>query len=272
MKKQNAWIFLCISIALSGVAYSQGFYFKAGGSYNLGLPSSIIANNYTDIVTSSSNTQQYKNIYGTHGKGVGLEGAIGYKGENLGIEVGISYLLKSSVGTTSRYIDTTYVDNFDNTNESSMLSLSPCFVFITNVGFYGRAGAILGFPKYTYKRHGTYSSSTTTTVDLTGEYSGDMALGFTGAVGFAFGSGGIKLYIEADVVSLTWAPTSFEYTEYKVNGQDQLSTLTASQKKANYEETFTIATPSNPNVASVSAKNYLPYSSVGLKAGIMLGF
>jgi hypothetical protein len=272
MKNQCVLKLLCVGIILSGAAFSQGIYFKAGGSYNLGLPSSIISDNYTSTITSASTTQKYEYIYGTYGKGVGFDGAIGYKGENLGIEVGVSYLLKSSIETTSKYTDTSYVSNYANTYESTMLAISPCFVFVTNVGFYGRAGAILGFPKLTYKRHGTYSSSTTTTADMTEEYNGDMALGFTGAVGFAVGSGEIKLYIEADVVSLTWAPTSIEITAYKVNGQDQLSTLTASQKKANYEETLVIATPSNPNVASVAAKNYLPYSSVGLKAGIMIGF
>ena len=271
MKNRSVLILLYVGIILSGAAYSQGIYFKAGGSYNFGLPSSIISDNYTSTITSSSTTQKYEYIYGTYGKGVGFEGAIGYKGENLGVEVGVSYLFKSSIETTSKYIDTSYVDNFANSYESTMLAISPCFVFATNVGFYGRAGAILGFPNLTTKRHGNYSSSTTTTVDMTGEYNGDMALGFTGAVGFAIGSGGIKLYIEADIVSLTWAPTSFEYTEYKINGQDQLAKLTASQKKANYEETLTIVTPSNPNVASVGAKNYLPYSSVGLKAGIMIG-
>jgi hypothetical protein len=262
---------------MSGAALSQGIYFKAGGSYNLGLPSYDLASNSTstiDTSITSITTTTNEKVYGSFGKGVGFDGTIGYKGENLGIEVGVSYFLNSSVETTTKYFYPSYSVNYSSSYESTMLAISPCFVFVTSVGFYGRAGAILGFPTLANKSHYTVSNNL---YDYTFEYSGNTALGFTGAVGFAINGGGIKLYLEADVVSLTWAPTSAEVTEWKMNGRDVLSGLTVSQKKVKFEETTTFTNPSsaassNPNVESVQSKTYHPYSSVGLKAGIMIGF
>jgi hypothetical protein len=273
MKNLNLVCLCCMCLFMSGAVFSQGLYLKAGGAYRLGLPATSLGYNYTYTSTNSGYIANREGIYGSFGKGVEADVAIGVKGENLGIEVGGSYLLKSSTEMTSKYIYTSASSNstYLDTYESTMMAISPCFVFATSVGFYGRAGAIIGIPKLAHKEHYVSSSYTS---DMTIEYSGNMALGFTGAVGIAVGGGGLKLYIEADFVSLTWAPARSEYTEYKVNGIDQLVAMTTSQKKTNYSDTYSYNSniQSNPNVESTSLKEYLPYSSVGLKAGIMIGF
>ncbi|MCX6137358.1 MAG: hypothetical protein NTV54_07695 [Ignavibacteriales bacterium] len=274
MKKQTALLVLCMCVLMQRAAFSQGAYFKAGGSYRLGLPSMLIDENYTSTSSSTGSTSKTEGVYGSFGNGLGFDGAIGYKGENLGIEVGVSYLLKSSIEATSKYNSASSVSNTTYTYEGTMLAISPCFVFATSVGFYGRAGAVLGFPKFASKRHGESPGSLPVITDAKTEYSGNMALGFTGAVGVAVGNGAVKLYIEADVVSLTWAPASSEITEYTADGKDQLPAMKVYDKKTNYEETITYNSSAvvNRDVERVSLKNYMPFSSLGLKAGIMIGF
>ena len=274
MIKHTALLVLCAYIVMPGVGFSQGTYFKAGGSYRLGLPSMLIGTNYTSTSSSTGSTSKSEGVYGTLGKGLGFEGAIGYKGENLGIEVGVSYLLKSSIETTNIYNSNSSVSSTTSTYESSMMAINPSLVFATDVGFYGRAGAVLGFPKFASKRYSESPGSPTGIEDQTTKYSGNMALGLMGALGVAVGSGAVRLYVEVDVVSLTWAPASSEITEYTVNGKDQLPSMKVYDKKTNFEETTTTnsSIPQNMDVPRVSLKDYIPFSSVGLKAGVMLGF
>jgi hypothetical protein len=101
-----------------------------------------------------------------------------------------------------------------------------------------------------------------------------VAVGLTGALGIAFGGETMKLFIEAEVVSLRWAPSSSEVTGYSVNGVDKLSTLSVEQRKTNFDNsTFSDSrTPSNGSVESTSVKSYFPFSNLGLKAGFMFGF
>jgi hypothetical protein len=155
-----------------------------------------------------------------------------------------------------------------------MLAISPCFVFKTDIGFYGRAGVVLGFPKLSEEYKSESSGSSSGTTESTYEYTGNMALGYTGAIGIAVGGGGFKVYVEASFVSLTWAPTKREETVYKVNGVDQLSSLSTSDKITRFEDSYTRDTrvTTDPNQESVSLKSYAPFSSVGLKAGITIGF
>jgi hypothetical protein len=288
MKKRFALTLLCICVIISGAAISQGIYFKAGGAYRLGLPATLLAENSTDSYTyqgyypyNSTSTSKDEGVYGTFGKGVSLDGAIGYKGENLGFEVGVTYLFKSSLKSTYKYVDiyqssptssTVYSNNSTYTYESSMIAFAPCFVFATNLGFYGRAGAVLAFPKYSKSYHS--ERSTPTRIDQTAEYSGNLALGFTGAIGITIGTELAKFFVEADIVSLTWAPARGELTQYKVDGKNMLPEMTVSQKKTRFEDivTYNSATTTNTSIESKSLKQYIPYSSVGLKAGIMIGF
>ncbi|HLP80565.1 MAG TPA: hypothetical protein VK141_01070, partial [Nitrosomonas sp.] len=106
------------------------------------------------------------------------------------------------------------------------------------------------------------------------EYKGSTALGYTVAMGWVFGVGGIDMYLEGDFVSLTWAPARSEITEYIQDGIDKLSTLSRYERYMRYEESFTIdeKIPIDQNAERIEVKSKSPYSSVGLKAGILIEF
>jgi hypothetical protein len=283
MKKQKLLGWFCLWLLISGGAVAQGLYVKAGAGYNLGLPKSYIDtkrtyNDYSMPPTSSIayySTYTNEGVYDSYGKGLGFDAALGYKGEVFGLEVGVQYQPTNSIEVKSiendYYTSSTSIYTYTATHKNSMLAISPCLVFKTDIGFYGRAGVVLGFPKLSKDYKDEFGSND---YEYTYEYTGNMALGYTGAIGIAIGGGGFKLYVEANVVSLTWAPTRGEITVYKVNGIDQLSTLTTSYRVTMYDDSYTndsrVTTSSDQETKVL--KEYMPFSSVGLKAGIAIGF
>jgi hypothetical protein len=272
---------MCLCLFTSGLAISQNLYVKIGGGYNFGLPAQLMLDNYIsnyyDATSPSYSTESEQGIYGSLGQGLGLDAAIGYTGDMFGVEIGIQYKPESSIegkGINNTYYSTsTYLDTDTRRIKSSLLSISPCLVVKTDMGLYGRVGVVLGFPKFTTEQKleeaGTYSGTYETSV----EYTGSMALGYTGAVGITIGSGNIKLYVEANFVSLSWAPDKSETIMYKANGVDQLSTLSTSDRITLFQESYSVDSRNiDPNKESVSLKSYAPYSFLGLKAGITLEF
>ncbi|HVN47624.1 MAG TPA: hypothetical protein VMU30_02265, partial [Bacteroidota bacterium] len=255
---------------------------KVGAGYNLGVPVLRLGTNFTENYYNTSSTsyttETNEGVYDSFGKGMGFDGALGYTGETFGFEVGVQYKPTSSIELqsfeNSYYSSSTSLETYTDNLKSSMLAISPCFVFRTDIGFYGRAGIVLGFPQLTNEVKDESNGSNPSTSEYTSEYTGDMALGYTGAFGMAVGSGGLKLFVEANFVNLTWAPTKIEITAYKVNGVDQLSTLSPSNRVTHLEDSYT--TDSRSSASSdqegVGLKQYLPFSSLGLRAGIVIGF
>ena len=276
-RKYNIVITWFFMFFMNNILFSQGFYVKAGAGYNLGFPQATLGDNYSIEDYSSNYIVTDKSIQGTFAEGVRFDGAIGYLWKTFGFEIGVSSMPKSNLEMTSIYKYTpssTYeeVSNY----KPSLLTFTPSIVFITDIGIYGRAGIIIGFPAmdYTYKYTNSYSNTTlNTTSEIQSTFSGDMALGFSGAIGWMIGSGNIKFYIEAEMDQLNWAPTRIEATAYTVNGVDHLSMLTTSQRICNYVDSFTYNSAASPSSEpSTAGKFYMPFNSLGLKAGVMIGF
>lgn len=268
-------IIVLISLCLCATdnLFSQEAYVKIGGAYRFSSASDYIGTNYISDQSGSLALYGEQGIYKSFGAGKEINCAIGVTGKTLGMEIGLAHVFKS-------VIDVTYSDAYryetgevvrysaTDTYENSMLAINPCMVIVFPVGFYGRAGAIVGIPTYTAKRHveGRY------TYESTRKYQGSPAVGLTGSVGYAVPVAGVKLYIEGDLVSLTWAPQSSELTQYTENGKDALSTLRPWMINSRYVDggpeidTDVIYHNEYHNLL----KSYHSYSSIGLKAGIMI--
>jgi hypothetical protein len=273
---------VCLGLLHTPLLFSQNLYIKAGGGYRFGIPAVYIGYNFTQTYdywgpTFANVVEDYEGIYGTFGQGVCLEGAVGVAGEYLGIEVGVTYLLNNSIQTSEKGIFTDHSSSSGTTTytstpltyKSGMLSINPCLLFKTNLGFYGRAGAVLGFPRHTIRSQNLYSANT----NITREYTGPPAIGYSASIGFAVAVGGVKLYIESDFVSLSWAPAESVLTELTVDGIDQLATVPTAARKIRFVETIiNTLTVRDPNAEMIELQEYYSYSSVGLKTGIIIEF
>jgi hypothetical protein len=295
--KKHAWIVLLfLNFALHGIVFPQGFYYKAGAGYNTEWPNEIIAGNAVVNYYLSGLSDTYKNSipadnytqteaveakHGSYVNGITLDGAVGYSWKTFGVEVGLSYLPKSSVESSFIMNDYTTTPSYEYnetiTNETSLFTITPSFVLFTDIGLYGRAGVIFGIP-FVNQLYTIEDGSTNQiiegkqTIEEKIEFRGNIAFGFSGAVGMAVGSDAIKFFIEADFNNLTWACSRSEITKYTVNGVDELPTMTTNQKVTNYVASYNNNVSSSPNDPSTQLKAYMPLSAFGVKAGIAIGF
>ncbi|HLP80566.1 MAG TPA: hypothetical protein VK141_01075 [Nitrosomonas sp.] len=272
---------LLLSLAITGpnALLSQEIYVKLGGARRIGVPSKQIGINYTSVYTEQIANFGQEGVFGSFGAGNEIDCAIGLAGKSLGVEIGFSRVFKSTIDAK---LNRTILlqpagpvsENATHTYESSIYSISPCVVLTFPLGFTARIGGVLGFPTYTRKSHLERHSSSDYTYDWAEGFSGPIALGVSGSVGYVFSvATGLKLYVEADAVSLSWAPTSAEVTAYKMNGEDQLSTLPQWLRKTIYVESGPRVDTDviNGDEPTRSLKGYYSYSTVGLKAGVMIG-
>lgn len=107
------------------------------------------------------------------------------------------------------------------------------------------------------------------------EYTGGIATGFSGAAGVNFSlSRSFTLFLEANLISMSYAPKKGVMTENSYNGVDQLSGLTASQKEVEYVKEYTIdwSNPPPDSQPQKALKFYFPFSSAGLTLGLTIRF
>jgi hypothetical protein len=278
---------LVVVLLLNSLTIAQTVYVKAGGGYNFGFPAQRVGEDYMDpiiwLLNSSSIDDTRGIIFGTLGKGASAEGAFGVNlfGKTFGIELGVGYLMGSS-NASYKAPDEGYYRAYGNkTVESKVLSFMPSFVVSSELQpftVYARAGAVLAIPEFkqttqdTYEYSGLPQSSSSST-ERVYEYSGSMGLGINGTLGAIVEIIGINFFVEGSYTNLTWAPTKRVFTRYAINGVDQLTHFTTSEKEIEYVSSFPSDDPGiyDPNKPSKRLKIYFPFSSLGIKAGIVIG-
>jgi hypothetical protein len=277
---------LVIVLLAASLTTAQSIYVKAGGGYNIGFPAAMISGNYTSSSYTSGYSSYYltnhEGVYGTFAKGLNVEGTLGINilEKTFGIELGVGYMLGSSISSFYKSLGSTYTDNYDYTYESKMLSFMPSFVvsseFQSNK-LYARAGAVIAIPTFKQTSKEVYTTSgsfpTTNSYDRVYDYSGSLAFGINGGLGMVVGFGAFGFFIEGSYTSLTWAPSKGLCSKYTQNGVDQLTTYTTSEKEVEFVDSYNYDSrvTQDPNKPRTFLKSYFPYSALGVKAGIVIG-
>jgi len=147
--------------------------------------------------------------------------------------------------------------------------VTPSFYFqTTNKEFnlYSRVGLALPV----YQKIKINSESTVNNTEYTGSMTmkTDFCPGFNGAVGVDYKlNDNFHLWSEVSLVSMTLYTKESTITSYSVNGVDQLSSIPENKRTTQYKDGTT--TPGGPNY---QAKYTIPFSSIGLFAGIAYHF
>ncbi len=274
MKKQ---IFksLAIIVAISFFAISaksQNIYFKVGGGYSLGNASLFSENKKTTPTTYNSEIVKIN-----CGKGLNFQGAGGFMvNKNIGIELGLSYLIGGKTETTYYAESSTEIDNAIEILYSRMLLINPALVRTSSfygINTYARVGLLVGIGSVYSETDETYTWKPTSTVTKTFEKfkkNGGVALGFNSAFGVLYDiNKQLSVFSEININNIGYAPTKGEVVEYTVNGADKLGDLTTSQKETEYFNEL----DQNPNSGGSSSptkalKQKYPFSSVGVNVGI----
>ncbi len=236
----------------AATALSQGMYISVNGGYGLGAGTQTIGTNSTSVGTSFSEP-----VHGSFGEGFKLGASAGYLfTDYLGAELGFSYWFGKPLGYTTR----TPYTAFSTTWSGWGIVAVPSLVLTAGmkpVNPYARLGLVVGLLRLSEDWGQTVS---TTTTEGLREETGKISLGYAGALGVSVpAGGGIELYVEAVLHSITFSPSKYEYTKYTVNGVDQLSSV--QPNLVDFKDTFTGADQ------HVLLGVRRPFSSVGFAIG-----
>jgi hypothetical protein len=217
-----------LAITLTGSAFAQGFYIRAGGTYGVPVGTADIGDRYNyiyDYTGGNASTGSAKAVLGSYGAGPNFSVAVGYKfNQNFMFDLGAQYLIGNKYKTSSyyqyKYSGYTWVDSDFYDTHARGLFVNPSFVF--SVGFgkaapYGRFGVVVGFPRMTQN---------------------------------------------------TWYPGQSNLTKYTNNGQDVLPNQSVSQIQTNYLKNLNPFTTQDSAKPSEETKISMPLSSVSVNVGL----
>jgi hypothetical protein len=262
-----------LSLLLVTSSFAQ-FYVRVSAGYNLPAASQQIGEDRVSVY--NANTGQYevtlKGIYGTLGSGVAAHVAFGGQLKNgiLGYDVDFGYVKGKGYETRNRNESGSYYDEASTSYNSNSIQISPSLTFTTGTGNF-QPFARLG-PTF------AISSVTTETIDFNSyyvftdvleyEYTGGVNVGLKGVVGCSYQlNEKLKMYLEADFVSVAYAPKKRTMTRNEQNGVDNLPTTDPKYVTIEYEKEQT-----STDYYNLQVRPTFPMSSIGFELGVQFSF
>jgi hypothetical protein len=258
-----------LALLFSNGCFSQKSILKLQVGY--GIPLVNDSQFPTSIQLNSSSTT-YTSVYGSYGSGLRFEvGYIRPLSTHLALEIDATYLSGKAISSTYNS-STTFQSQ---TSSARFYEISP--MLRVNLGGdkvkpYGAIGPVIGFgtttADYVLSRTGATNAKETQV-----RYSGSAAIGAKSVVGVELTQGKFIFYAQITMIAMSYAPTKSEYTKYTLNGTDQLSQLTISQKQFVYKGSVTVTGNSpDPSKPTEQLKFYLPFSNISMDVGVMFKF
>ncbi len=255
--------------------FAQGPYISFNAGYGMGTSTMSLDNYGFTNYTSNPDSYTQEQIFLSLGEGININGAFGLMfNENLGAEIGVSYLMGSETEAKDVYSSgdglTTYAIS------SNMLRVSPSLVFSANMGGfkpYAKFGMLIGKGTIEFKYEDNDPSGDEYIRHA--EFGGGLALGLNAGVGALFSlSDNMAIFGEISMDNMTYAPTEGEVTKATYNGEDQLGDMTTSQKEIEFVDSYTYdySNPPSDSEPSQELKHKFPYGKIGFNFGIRLGF
>ena len=268
---KSLMILLCASLNFTAVM-AQGAYFTLGAGYNLPTSTQTLdALSFSDEIMTE-NTTTYKQNYVSLGKGLSVGGAFGYKfNENIGAELGISYLMGSTWESKMAYSD--FATSMTSTDEisSKMTRINPQFVISMEANKltpYAKVGLLLGMGSMSLNSKVEYLDGV---VEQTTIFNGGVATGFTTTIGASYAiNDKISLFGDLNMVNMSYSPTKGIMTKYAENGVDLLSLMDPIDKEIQFVDTYVEDDNIQPSITepSKALKIKFPFSSVGVHIGV----
>lgn len=275
MKLLKITLISVLALTISSSAKAQ-IYINVGVGYGLPAFRNLVAVEYSS--TPSSDT--YTGVYSSYGKGLQPELTLGYKlNPHFGLELGYGFLIGSKIVADINDGSTT---GFTEAGEQELSARMSRIIVGGRVLFgegdvhpHMRMGLVLGMGA---KITETTSTTTTgpsfnSTFERTDEYTGGVAVGFTGGLGITYHfSDMFGIYFDAGLIAQNYSPQNSVITTYNVDGQDQLGSMTTRQKETEYVDSYTDSGSPNDGAPDQDLKFYLPMSSWGLTVGMHFYF
>lgn len=263
-------ILILILIALSFCAQAQSFYVRGG------LGGAICTAPHMEYQFSDKDNNGYQETTEAKRAGLGdglpIFAAAGYYfGNNFGVELGVNYFY----GLPNKIVNTRAGLTTTSKTSGSMLGLLPAFIMKFDLGKckpYARLGLMIGVlnnAKNIIKTSG--SSDTLARVDATIKYYGGIAIGAQAAMGIEYPLGKLlSLFGEVNLNGISWAPEKGKFTQYSVNGVDELGNMPEIGKSWNYEEKIDLGDPFSLDQPGKRESINYSFANVGLIVGVKI--
>lgn len=247
---------------------NTGFYVDVHGGYNLPIASQtlLVNGDYTGV------DDFFDDVQGTYGKGANFGLSLGYMfNQNVGAELGLNYLLGSKFSATEIYGAN---NNEKYETKGQMFQLSPSVVVRANnngsaLNPYAKAGLLIGVgTKVTDEYTDTFG---TNNFYEKREYTGNTAIGFTGALGVDYAiNNKLSFFGEVKGNALSYRPEKSEVVVATNNGNDVLGTYSVRNRETEYLDSYIDnGTANQPRRESRISQ---PFSSVGFNLGLRMKF
>ncbi len=276
MKKNyfKSLMILMFSVLNFSTAMAQGAYFTLGAGYNLPTSTQTLDALSFSNEFLTDNTTTYEQKYISLGKGLSAGGAFGYMfNENIGAELGISYLMGSTWECVTDYNSSTSGGNAKFTNQisSKMTRINPQIVLsmeANKITPYAKVGLLLGMGSMSYTSKYDYVDGV---LEQTLLLNGGIAKGFTTTIGASYAlNDKFSLFGDLNLVNLSYGPTKGMITKFTENGVDMLSLFDPIDKEIQFVDSYVEDDNIQPLITEPSKelKNKYPFSSAGIHIGI----
>jgi opacity protein-like surface antigen len=266
-------VLLCAGLNFSA-AIAQGAYFTLGTGYNLPASTQTLDAMSFSNETITDNTTTYKQNYVSLGKGLSACGAFGYMfNENIGAELGISYLMGSTWESVTAYNSSTSGSNMKFTDQvsSKMTRINPQIVMsmeANKITPYVKVGLLLGMGSMSVTSKSDYSSGM---IEETLLLNGGIATGFTTIIGASYAlNDKISLFGDLNLVNMSYSPTKGMITKYTEDGVDLLPSFDPIDKEIQFVDSYVEDDNIQPSITepAKALKIKFPFSSAGIHIGL----
>lgn len=275
MKKQCKLLTLTLAILFVSNnlwADTPNKYINFQAGYGLGLGK--LTTEELGNLTFDDNYFTYEQEAISFGQGFQFGADFGFMiNNNIGIELGVSYLLGSE--STLEYNDIIFDYYKKNIIQSQMLRVMPSIIISSGLekwNPYAKFGMVIGAGSI------FGSSSMIEDDDLISEeikLYGGVALGANAGLGVLFNlSSNTSFFGELNMVNLAYAPSKGERTKLRINGVDELPNLTTSEKEFEFVKSYSQdfnSPPLESDPRKLPQQNY-PFGSIGINLGIRFHF
>jgi len=266
-------VLLCAGLNFSA-AIAQGAYFTLGTGYNLPASTQTLDAMSFSNETITDNTTTYEQNYVSLGKGLSAGGAFGYMfNENIGAELGISYLMGSTWECVTAYNSSTSGFNMKFTDQvsSKMTRINPQIVMsmeANKITPYVKVGFLLGMGSMSVTSKSDYSSGM---IEETLLLNGGIATGFTTNIGASYAlNDKISLFGDLNLVNMSYSPTKGTITKYTEDGVDLLPSFDPIDKEIQFVDSYVEDDNIQPSITepAKALKIKFPFSSAGIHIGL----
>ena len=266
-------VLLCAGLNFSAVI-AQGAYFTLGTGYNLPASTQTLDALSFSNETNTVNTTTYEQNYVSLGKGLSAGGAFGYMfNENIGAELGISYLMGSTWECVTAYNSPASggTAKFTDQISSKMTRINPQIVMsmeANKITPYAKVGLLLGMGSMSLMSKSEYIDGT---IEQSLLFNGGIATGFTTTIGASYAlNDKISLFGDLNFVNMSYSPTKGMITKYTEDGVDLLPSLDPIDKEIQFVDSYVEDDNIQPSITepTKALKIKFPFSSAGIHIGL----